>query len=273
MLPWNYGFHWNTGTIIFMGAFYTVLAIVAGTVMRAALRAWRVMRAEKAEQVRWHSDFHDMSPANKLCRHALTGELTGRECPNGFDCRKCETHAKLMAGAERRPAEVEDDLFGLPFPADRLYHRGHTWVHLEPDGTLTIGLDEIGRRLVANPESIDLPQTGRRVRVNGTAWRARKRNANVRILSPVDGEIVATGGLDRAWMLKVKPMSNNLRHLLAGPEVKPWVMRELERLQLVLSAQGAAPALADGGVPVEDIAASYPETDWDLVCGYMFLHP
>ena len=49
-------------------------------------------------------------------------------------------------------------------------------------------------------------------------------------------------------------------------------MREMERLQLALAAKGA-PALADGGVPVADIAAAYPDADWDAVCGEMFLHP
>jgi len=47
----------------------------------------------------------------------------------------------------------------------------------------------------------------------------------------------------------------------------------LERLQLTLSVEGAAPSLADGGVPVADIAASYPAADWDAVCGEMFLEP
>ena len=41
MLPWNYGFHWNPATVIFLGAFYTVLVVVATTVIRAALRARR----------------------------------------------------------------------------------------------------------------------------------------------------------------------------------------------------------------------------------------
>jgi len=50
-------------------------------------------------------------------------------------------------------------------------------------------------------------------------------------------------------------------------------MREMERLHLALAVQGAAPTLADGGVPVADIAAGYPDADWDAVCGEMFLEP
>ncbi len=271
MLPWNYGFHWNTATMIFMGAFYTVLAVVAGTVLNAARRSWRVLRAQKAEHVRWHSEFHDLGTRDRLCRHALTGELEGRVCPNAFDCLECETHRKMMSQNEVPTAE--EDIFGLSFPADRLYHRGHAWVHPEADGTLTIGLDDLGQRLLSNPDGLSLPEPGQKLRVNGTAWRARKRNAEVRVLSPVDGEVLETGGARNGWYLRVKPANSDLHHLLSPHEVKPWVMRELERLQLALAAEGAAPTLADGGVPVADIAGAYPNADWDAVCGQMFLHP
>jgi hypothetical protein len=47
----------------------------------------------------------------------------------------------------------------------------------------------------------------------------------------------------------------------------------MERLQLALAAPASAPTLADGGVLVPDIAASYPKADWDSVCGEMFLEP
>jgi len=93
------------------------------------------------------------------------------------------------------------------------------------------------------------------------------------VLSPVDGEVLETGGPSRGWYLKVKPDNRNTTHLLRPHEVRPWLMREMERLQLALAGEGAAPTLADGGTPVADIAASYPEADWDAVCGEMFLHP
>jgi glycine cleavage system H protein len=274
MLPWNYGFHWNAATIIFMGAFYTVLLIVTATVANAVLRSWKALRARKAESIRWHSDFHDLPARDRQCRHALTGELGSRECPNAFDCRKCEPHARMIAKRPlARPAELEEDVLGMAFPLDRMYHRGHTWVRQEPDGSLTVGLDDLAKRLLAHPESVELPKPGERVSVNGTAWRVRKRDASVRVLSPVDGEVAATGGPEQGWYLKVKPEGGDLRHLLRGAEIRPWLMRELERLQIALSAEGVAPTLADGGVPVDDIAASYPAADWDAVCGEMFLEP
>jgi glycine cleavage system H lipoate-binding protein len=274
MFPWNYGFHWAPGTIIFMGAFYTVLVVVATTVLSAALRSRRALRANRHEEIRWHSDFHDLPPCDRACRHVLTGDLRSRECPNAFDCRKCETHGKLIEKHPAiQPAESEEEIFGMAFPLDRFYHRGHTWTRVEPDGTFTVGLDELGKRLLGVPDSVELPQPGEQVRANGTAFRVRKRGADVRVLSPVDGEVVETGGPKQSWYLRIRPESLNLTHLLRGSEIKPWLLREMERLQLALSAEGAAPTLADGGVPVEDIGAGYPNTDWDAVCGEMFLEP
>lgn len=277
MLPWIYGFHWNLGHIIFLGAFYCVLSTVVVTLIAAALRARRAIREKRVEQVAWQADFHDLPARDRVCRHVLTGEFQRRECPHAFDCRECDTHARLI---ERHPLaaaeQPEEDLFGMRFPLDRYYHRGHTWVKPEADGTVTVGLDELGSRLLGTPEAIEFPHAGAHLQANGTAFRARKRDADVRVLSPVDGEVLETGGAARGWYLRVRPNSASelaFRHLLRGAEIKPWILREMERLQLALSASEGACTLADGGIPVVDIAASYPKVNWDAICGEMFLEP
>jgi len=282
MFPWNYGFHFGAASYIFLGAFYTVLIVVATTLLNALWRSSRDLTKGKVDDIRWHSDFQDLAAADRSCRHVLTGEFAKRKCPHAFDCRECATHAKLVAvhPAQAADAGAETDLFGMSFPLDRMYHRGHTWAHPEADGTVTVGLDDLGARLLGTPDAVDLPAIGSHVQVNGTAFRFRKREANIRVLSPVDGEVVQTGGIGGDFFLRVKPLAGSsagkidLRHLLRGSEVKPWLMRELERLQLALAMEGAtSPSLADGGVPVADIAAAYPRTDWDAVCGEMFLEP
>jgi glycine cleavage system H protein len=276
MFPWNYGFEWNSAHIIFLGAFYTVLVVVATTLVSAVVRARRDVRAHHEDEIRWHSDFHDLPAPDRVCRHVLTGEFRRRECPNAFDCRLCETHAKLIARHHPAPAaEQEEEILGMAFPLDRLYHRGHTWVRTEPDHTVTIGLDELGARLTGTPDSIELPVPGASLHVNGPAFRIRKRGADVRVLAPVDGEVIETGSPERGWLLRVKPAAEGepaFRHLLRGAEIRPWLLREMERLQLALTAEGAAPALADGGVPVADMAENCPQADWDAVCGEMFLN-
>ena len=44
MFPWNYGFHFGIASYIFLGAFYTVLVVVATTLLNALWRAHRDLR-------------------------------------------------------------------------------------------------------------------------------------------------------------------------------------------------------------------------------------
>src|ERR1035438_4910303 len=85
MLPWNYGFHFGPASYIFMGAFYTVLLVVSTTFLNALWRTNRDLSKGKVEDIRWRSDFHDLSAADRSCRHVLTGEFKSRECKHAFD--------------------------------------------------------------------------------------------------------------------------------------------------------------------------------------------
>lgn len=231
------------GHIIFLGAFFTVVAVIAITVARALLRSRRDLRKQMVNRIRWHGVFEDLPARDRICRHVLTGEFKSRQCPNSFDCRECETHHKWV---ERHPVakgdHPEEDMFGMAFPLDRFYHRGHTWAKMESDGTITIGLDDLGRRLLGTPDAIELPGPGTRLEANGPAFRVRRQGTEVRVLSPVDGRVIESCGMT----IRVRPDSLDLTHLLRGAEVRPWLMREMERLQLAVSA-----SLADGGVPTE----------------------
>ena len=231
--------------IIFLGLFYMVLLVVTVTMVIALKRS---MTPHRAEAVRWHADFEDLPERARICRHEH------RSCENGFDCRKCEEHAKFAA-----PEPAGSTVAGFQLHADRLYHRGHTWVRPESDGTVTIGLDGLAALLLDRAD-IGWPQPGTRLVTNGTAFEAMKNGVRVRVLSPVDGEVLGVAGNE----LRVRPDNHDLRHLLNATEARPWLLREAERLQLSVSG-----ALADGGLPVDDI----PPQSAENVYGLMFLNP
>ncbi len=280
MLPWVYGFTWEAENLIFLTIFYSVAAIILVTFSVAALRASRDLKSDHIDEIRWHVDFNDLPYYAKACRHVIAGEIESRTCPNGFDCRACDFHAKLVAvkNAPSRLASADDEnresMFGLDMRKDRLYHRGHTWVQKESDGTLTVGLDEFGKRILGRPDAVELPQLGTRMHVNGTGWNFRKGDAKIRVLSPVDGEVIATGGVDADYYLKIRPNAiTDLRHLLSGAEVRAWLIREIERLQFMLASEKAGLTLADGGELVKDLPENYPNVNWDGVLGEMFLQP
>ncbi len=272
MFPNVYGFSWTPGYLIFLGVFFTVLTVILVTLATAVYRMNREIRRLKVDAIRWKSEFHDLPAADRACRHQLTGEFKDRVCEVGFDCGQCVTHAKLV---QKHPVAAAEDseVGGIEIPADRMYHRGHTWVRQEEDGTVTVGLDALGTRLFGEPDKIDLPQSGAKLHTNAPAWIMRRGDLAVRVLAPVDGEVVETGGAGKDFYLRLKPLGEKMEtaHLLRGAEVKPWISRELERLQIMLAPAAVGASLADGGVPVADMPKAMPEANWETVWAEMFL--
>ena len=271
MFPFVYGFHWSAGYLIFLGIFYSVLAVIGLTLALTLRRAFMAYKARRVEAIRWHADFEDLARRDRACRHDIDGRLPGRVCPNGFDCRICVTHPEAVKKSAAAVAETV--AASVPLPLDRMYHRGHTWVQQQPDGTVLVGLDELARRMTGTPERIDLPQPGSRVVVNGTGWNMSRGGVAARVLSPVEGVVVETGGPERGWYLKIKPDNTNFTHLLNGAEVRAWMQRELDRVGMLLAVPATGPTLADGGALVEDAPAAMPAADWGTVWGGLFLNP
>jgi glycine cleavage system H lipoate-binding protein len=273
MFPGVDGFHWTFGHIFFISVFLCVVTALAGVAIVSLARAGRDFRDGRGEAIRWAAEFSDLPRSDRTCRHALTGEAPDRICPNAFDCRACAEHPRFQARRRARTTPANTGmLFGLSYPDHRYYHRGHTWVEEQPDGTLLVGLDSIGVSMIGEPDAVKLPGAGSALRVNGEGWRMWKDGLEVRVLSPVDGTVLQTGPQDN-WYLRVKPRSNpaDLRHLLRGEEVRAWIGKELERLQLAASTD--IPALADGGVLVNDFLSELPVAARDVVLGEMFLEP
>jgi glycine cleavage system H lipoate-binding protein len=237
------------------------------------------VRLRRQEMIRWKSDFHDLPLAARKCRHEFSGEFKERTCDNAFACNDCTTHAKLIAHStqEDTPVNIREDggqkMFGFTMPLDRMYHRGHTWVREEEDGTMTVGLDDLGSHLIGKPDAVDLPATGSHLHTNGTAWRLHKNGTEICIVAPISGEVIETGSADQGWYLKIRPVGEKpeTRHLLRGKEIQPWLTREMERLQGALAVEGVGASLADGGEAVQDFPMSFPSANWDSVWGEMFL--
>jgi hypothetical protein len=272
MFPWSPEFAWDAYHVLFFGALYSVLATVAASLALAAWRARRDAREGRAAAIAWHGDFGEMPASARACRHQLTGEAPDRVCEQGFDCRHCAEHARFEELRRRDASDDTNGRFGFDLPLDRLYHRGHTWVRPEPDGTLRMGLDDFARRLVGAPERVELPAAGSRLQVSGPAARLTTRGNDVRVLSPVDGTVVEVCGEGAGFTLRVDPGGlPELQHLLSGAEARAWGLRELERLQRALGPSELGAALADGGELVPDIGAALPRDRYDAVLGELLL--
>ncbi|MEJ5369252.1 MAG: hypothetical protein WHT08_13090 [Bryobacteraceae bacterium] len=274
MFPWVYGFEWHPGYLIFLGVFFTVAVVVAGTVLVALWRSFRTIYKKQEGRVYWHTAFEELTPEERRCRHAITGELPEHCCDREFDCRGCRMHARLLHSGEGRGGAMAPELAevcGLSVPPDRYYHRGHTWVREGEDGVLLVGIDDLGSRLLGSDGAVQLPPPGTELRVNEPAFCARRNGVEARILSPVDGTVEGPAG-DGEALIRVRPAAGfSTVHLLRGREAVAWMRHELDRLQIALAASCGAATLADGGAVAEDLGRCLPPRDFDTACGLAFL--
>ena len=268
MFPWVDGFHWSAGHIIFLSIFFGVVLIVASTFVSAVWRTAADFRTHRATEMCWRLNFAELPEAERACRHQLSGRVPHRTCNNAFDCRHCPQYAEFAA----LPAKAVGQNAGVSFSDNLLYHRGHTWVRPEDDGTITVGLDELARHLIGHPDSIEMPARGSETESDGIAWRMVKNGHEIRVRAPIDGTVLATGSDQEGWYLKLQPHNPaDIRHLLRGAEVSAWLSEEIDRLQMELSATEAAPCMADGGALMPELMDSLPEANWDSVLAATFL--
>ncbi len=272
MFPGVDGFHWTAGHIIFLGLFFAVAATILTTVASAAWRSARDIREDRAAGLCWKSDFAELPVHDRRCRHELAGRVISRTCDNAFNCGSCGKYAQFAV----LPARGDSNPSGLNYPDDRLYSRDHTWVKVEPGGTVSIGLDDFAQHVLGTPDSITLPEIGSEIELNGTAWQMKKHKQKIRVRAPIEGTVIAKGTQQDDWILKIQPRRDvkdplTTRHLLRGPEVRGWIVREMERLQLQLQPLNTAPTLADGGTLMPNLMDSLPHADWETVLADTFL--
>jgi glycine cleavage system H lipoate-binding protein len=230
----------------------------------------------------WEEVFANLPREARMCRHDFGQYVHDRVCDNNFHCADCAIHnnvLRLEVSRQRdgwRPKQPEYMVYGISVPADRLYHRGHTWVKNESDDTYMVGIDDFATRLIGKPDNVELPEIGSQVVMNEPALNMKKQKAEISILSPLTGTVVDTRNPDKGWYLKIKTNTNgeSTKHLLKGPEVKVWIMKELERLHTSLSQDDdLGTSFADGGILIDDLPGTIPNADWNRVYREIFLRP
>jgi hypothetical protein len=162
MFPWNDGFHWAAGHIIFLSLFFAVVLTILTTFVAAIWHTVSEFRENRAARTCWKQTFEALPEEERRCRHQLAGRVLSRTCDNAFDCCHCEKYTKFAA----LPARIPSPNPGVDYSDKLLYHRGHTWVQPQEDGTFTIGLNEFAGHLIGKPDSMELPAKGNRLESN-----------------------------------------------------------------------------------------------------------
>lgn len=165
------------------------------------------------------------------------------------------------------------------FPPYLYYHQGHTWVRVDEKGTVKVGLDDFAQKLLGQPDTLELPEIGSRLRQGDIAWRLKIGGKVIEMLSPVNGVVTAVNVkvledpsiLNRdpygeGWLLKVRAegLKFDLRNLFKGEVLKGWVEATLEKLRTMIGTELGL-MYQDGGLPVSGFIRQIAPNDWDKI--------
>ena len=130
------------------------------------------------------------------------------------------------------------------FPSDLYYADRHLWFRKESDGSITVGLDDLGQKLAGRIVAIRLPAEGVALecgKIFGTMesgkWVERLRSSVTGVVKNVNQRLRAAPSLvnedpyDDGWLMTVMPTADvdeELSKLVTGEALENWLRREIE---------------------------------------------
>jgi glycine cleavage system H lipoate-binding protein len=248
----------------------------------------RTPKGKRGNIIFWYEKLKNLPSSKRPCIHYMKRRIDFRPCNQDYQCGNCEFDQyfsdQYSVHAVVRPINVID-IKGFKIPHGYYLHRGHTWVKIEENDTVRVGLDDFALRLLGPLDRIEAPLLGKEVRRN-RADISLSRGTNVaEILSPVCGVVTASNSelRDRGNLANQDPYTDgwvmclhstnlrqDLRELMIGEQASDYLDDEIERLFQVIEEE-AGPLAADGGYLGDDIYGNLAPDVWKKLTR-QFLH-
>jgi CheY-like chemotaxis protein len=129
---------------------------------------------------------------------------------------------------------------------------GHTWVRIEPDGQVRVGIDDFANKAMGAVGSVLLPKPGTQVRVGDPLFSCKRGTESVTFAAPVSGlvqDLNATLQSEPArmtispykdgWVCRIEPsdLTAQLGAMRIGQPAVAWYGEEIDRLMAAKAAQ------------------------------------
>ena len=238
--------------------------------------------------VYWKDRLRELPAWKQPCLHHMKSRIEFRACTHDYQCGNCEFDQyfsdQYTVHAVVQPVDVLD-VKGFKLPHGYYLHRGHTWVKIEEDSTVRIGLDDFALRLLGPLDQIDAPLMGKEVKQDRDDILLSRSSNTARVQSPISGVVTdinpelrekgnlanqdpyTRGGVMR---LHANSLRQDLKNLMIGEQASEFLDGEIDRLYEVIEEE-AGPLAADGGYLGDDIFGNLPKTSWQKLTR-LFLH-
>jgi len=129
-------------------------------------------------------------------------------------------------------------------PAGVFIAPSHTWISLELNGIVRIGIDDFAQKILGPIDNIDLPMAGQKVDKGAPLFSIKKGTRSLSIPAPIAGKVVAQNAelqgrieylemkpYELGWICSVEPsnLPNDLQALKIGADSVNWYQKEIEK--------------------------------------------
>jgi glycine cleavage system H lipoate-binding protein len=248
----------------------------------------RTPTGKRGNIIFWHEKLRNLPSSKRPCIHYMKRRIDFRPCNQDYQCGNCEFdqyfNDQYSVHAVVRPIDVIN-IKGFKIPHGYYLHRGHTWVKIEENDTVRVGLDDFALRLLGPLDRIEAPLMGKEVRLNRADISLSRGTNAAEILSPVSGVVTASNSelRDRGNLANQDPYTDgwvmclhstnlrqDLKELMIGDQASDYLDDEIDRLYQVIEEE-AGPLAADGGYLGDDIYGNLAPNVWEKLTR-QFLH-
>jgi CheY-like chemotaxis protein/glycine cleavage system H lipoate-binding protein len=123
---------------------------------------------------------------------------------------------------------------------------GHTWVRIEPDGQVRVGIDDFAHKAMGAVSEVVLPDPGTAFKAGDALFSFKRGAEQIRFYAPIAGKVVednarlrteptlvASSPYKDGWVCRIKPsdLAAELAGLKIGRPVVEWYGEEIKRLR------------------------------------------
>jgi len=238
------------------------------------------LETRKQKLVFWKDKLKGQPLHKRPCIHHMKGHIDYKNCPPKYHCIDCEFdqyfHDQFKVYTVVKPIEF-NDINGVLLPSGYYLHSGHTWVKIEDNNNVRIGIDDFASRLLGKFDRIEVPLTGKEVFQGKTGLKAWRDDNLVEFQSPVSGVVTESNPVIRrkgevinkspytdGWVMLVhcKNLKQDLKKLLFMDHKISFMEQEVENLMEIMENDTGLMA-ADGGNLGNDLYGNAPGLSWD----------
>lgn len=129
-------------------------------------------------------------------------------------------------------------------PAGVFISPSHTWINLEMNGMVRVGIDDFAQKILGPIEEIEFPDVGQKIEKGAPLFSVKKGEHRLSLLSAISGTVVSVNSelidhinyiqmkpYELGWICTVEPtkLPEELQEMIIGADSVAWYQKEIEK--------------------------------------------